>query len=140
MTSACRLLFAYGTLMSAATGAMGRAERDRLARESAPTIHIATTPGRLYCLGSYPGLVLPAGADEIVHGAVFELVDPARSFAWLDAYEGIVPGDHPHNEYERTLRPVTLEGGEQVEAWVYVFRQPVRPEALIAGGRWLARA
>lgn len=139
MTEACRLLFAYGTLMSAATGAMGRAERDRLAREAAPTIRMATTPGRLYDLGRYPGLVLSVGQVEIVHGEVFELIDPDRSFAWLDAYEGIVPGDHPHKEYARTLRPVTLEGGEQVEAWVYVYRQPVRPEALIAGGRWPER-
>jgi gamma-glutamylcyclotransferase (GGCT)/AIG2-like uncharacterized protein YtfP len=138
MVAACRLLFAYGTLMSEDTGATGRTQRARLAAEGRP-VGRGRTEGRLYGLGRYPGLVLP-GQGAMVEGEVHELDDPARSLAWLDAYEGIVPGQHPHNDYERCERPVTLAGGEVVSAWVYVYRRPVTPEALIGGGSWLAHA
>lgn len=137
MTETCKLLFAYGTLLSGDTGATGRAQRARLAAQ-ARLLSKGSTEGRLYSLGRYPGLVLP-GDGSLVEGEVWELLDAALSFAWLDAYEGIVPGEHPHNDYQRVLRPVTLASGETVDAWVYVYRKPIDPAAQITGGNWLAR-
>jgi gamma-glutamylcyclotransferase (GGCT)/AIG2-like uncharacterized protein YtfP len=130
-------LFVYGTLMSAATSTMGRAQRDRLQRES-KALGPATTGGRLYDLGRYPGLVAGDDPTEIVHGEVFTLRDPEKSLRWLDAYEGLIPGDHASNEYERRTRAVRLADGTELTAWVYLFaRDPSRHQPL-AGGRWSA--
>lgn len=134
-----RLLFAYGTLMLGAGGKLGRAQRDRLARE-ARSLGAASTPGRLYDLGRYPGLVPPQAAGDIAHGECLDLVDAGRSLAWLDAYEGIVPGRHPHNPYERRQCPVTLADGRIVTAWVYVYLLDVGGARPIADGRWVAAA
>lgn len=138
MTDCSAHLFVYGTLLSGDTGPGGRAQRDRLARE-ARVLGRATVPGRLYHLGRYPGLSREAGLGEIVHGELLELPTPDKTLAWLDAYEGIIPGDHPHNEYERTMMDVTLASGERVAAWTYVYRQSIADKALIATGRWLDR-
>lgn len=133
-------LFAYGTLLSADTGSKGRSQRERLARECR-VIGAATMPGRLYNLGLYPALV--EAVDDplaIVRGEVVELADAARSFKWLDAYEGIVPGQHASNQYERVRRSATFEDGATVEAWVYLWRAALSKSArLISGGDWLKR-
>lgn len=136
MADADARLFVYGTLLSGDTGTGGRAQRDRLVRESR-VIASASVFGRLYHLGRYPGLVLGGGPDDVAHGELLELATPVTTLAWLDAYEGIVPGDHPHNEYERRTIEVTLASGELASAWSYVYRQPTTGKPLIASGRWL---
>jgi gamma-glutamylcyclotransferase (GGCT)/AIG2-like uncharacterized protein YtfP len=131
-----RYLFVYGTLMSEAAGTLGRAERDRLARESRKLGPAAVAGARLYDLGRYPGLVETGDPDDIVHGEVIELIDPRLTFPWLDAYEGIVPGDHDQSEYARLERPIRLANGETLRAAVYVFRRDAARFAPIPGGRW----
>ena len=88
-------LFVYGSLLSAA----GHPNGERL-RGEARLIGEASIPGRLYRVGWYPGLVEAAAGSARVHGEVYALNDPASSLAWLDAYEGIVPG----NEAEQRIR------------------------------------
>lgn len=132
-----KLLFVYGTLLSAATTVTGRSQRARLSRQ-AQSLGSASTEGVLYNLGRYPGLVLPVAAGEIVHGELLELTSPSLTLRWLDAYEGIVPGEHPHNDYERLQRPVMTSAGAVVTAWVYVFRVSTASAAPIPGGNWLA--
>jgi gamma-glutamylcyclotransferase (GGCT)/AIG2-like uncharacterized protein YtfP len=132
------LLFGYGTLMSTATGPLGRGQRQRLSGESSRLIGEGSARGRLYDLGRYPGLVECDDSTERVHGEVFDLLEPERTQLWLDAYEGIVPGDHPHNEYERCIRQITLTAtGETVSAWVYIYRLDVTRARLIPDGRWV---
>jgi gamma-glutamylcyclotransferase (GGCT)/AIG2-like uncharacterized protein YtfP len=131
-------LFVYGTLLSGDTGLGGRAQRDRLARESR-VIAAATVYGRLYRLGRYPGLVLNGDQSDIVHGELLELCSPMATLAWLDDYEGIVPGDHPHNEYARRTLEVTRADGHHVMASGYVYQQPIAAKPLISNGRWLDR-
>ncbi len=133
------LLFVYGTLLSGDTGPTGRAQRARLARE-ARVVAAATVGGLLYNLGRYPGLV-PGGTNPVggVVGEVLALAAPTRTLAWLDDYEGIVPGNHAHNEYERRRLQATLADGGIVEAWTYVYRRPVARARVIPGGSWLAR-
>ena len=138
MTEANAHLFVYGTLLSRDSGAGGRAQRDRLARESR-VIAAATVRGRLYHLGRYPGLVSGGGPGDVVHGEVLALTMPDITLAWLDDYEGIVAGDHTHNEYARVTIDVALDSGERVSAWTYVYRQPVVDKPLIATGSWLDR-
>jgi gamma-glutamylcyclotransferase (GGCT)/AIG2-like uncharacterized protein YtfP len=128
-------LFVYGTLMSTAKGALGRGMRERLQRE-ARLLGPALTQGRLYDLGRYPAFVDSDGPADLVHGEVFALRDPSKSFAWLDRYEGIVPGNHGHNEYQRVERPVRLAGGQEISAWVYIYCKSVVGAPHIAAGRW----
>ncbi len=99
----------------------------------------ATTAGRLYNLGRYPGLVLADAGGALVHGELLELSRPHATLRWLDAYEGIVPGDHPHNEYTRSLVEVLPIRGAATKAWGYIYNLTPSPELLIPGGNWLAR-
>jgi gamma-glutamylcyclotransferase (GGCT)/AIG2-like uncharacterized protein YtfP len=126
-------LFVYGTLLSGAGHPMGA----RLRRQ-ARLVGVATIPGRLYSLGRYPGLVETAGVQERVHGELYALDNPAAALSWLDAYEGIVPGAHDRNEYVRAERLARLTSGEEVAAWVYLYRKDVRRLQPIPDGRWLA--
>lgn len=125
------LLFVYGTLMSH-TGT----PKARQLMAEADSLGPARIAGRLYRIDWYPGLV--EAPDGIVHGEVVRLRTPQASLVWLDAYEGIVPGDtqQNRNEYERVLRPVTLADGRQCEAWVYLYVRDVSACTPVADGRW----
>jgi len=125
-------LFVYGTLLSGAGHPMGA----RLRRQ-ARLVGEACIQGRLYSLGRYPGLVETADAQGLVHGEVYALNSPAAALKWLDAYEGIVPGDHDQNDYERVERPVRLASGRTLTAWVYLYRKDVQHLGAIPGSRWL---
>ena len=128
-------LFVYGTLLSTAGHPMGA----RL-RHQARLIGEASIQGRLYDLGRYPALVASAGAPGKVHGEVYALDNPATALKWLDAYEGIVPGDGDQNDYQRVERLAQLVSGEEIAVWVYVYRKSVAPSSLIPGGRWVPDA
>lgn len=132
------LLFVYGTLLSAAHGDMGREERVRLQHESLSTA-TASVSGRIYDLGRYPGLVLSNAAGEIVYGEVVELRDPRLSLPWLDAYEGIVPGEDESHPYTRLVVRANAGPRRNGPAWAYVYRQSLSGKPVIASGRWLDR-
>jgi gamma-glutamylcyclotransferase (GGCT)/AIG2-like uncharacterized protein YtfP len=124
-------LFVYGSLLSRVQHPMGT----RLRRE-ARLLGKATTNGRLYSLGRYPGLV-EAASPYRVHGEVYDLEAPASTFEWLDGYEGIVPGKPELSPYERLERPVDLASGERLTAWVYLYRKSVRTRLEVVGGYWM---
>jgi gamma-glutamylcyclotransferase (GGCT)/AIG2-like uncharacterized protein YtfP len=136
MESTGSFLFVYGTLRQSAAGSLGKAQRERLARESR-SLGAATMPGaRLYDLGRYPGLVESAAASDVVHGEVVVLANPARTFRWLDAYEGVIAGDPEASDYARIERAVMLQRGSEFCAWVYIFIKDVAHRRAIATGRW----
>jgi gamma-glutamylcyclotransferase (GGCT)/AIG2-like uncharacterized protein YtfP len=126
-------LFVYGTLLSRAGHPMGA----RLRRE-ARLIGEACTPGRLYRIAHYPGLVETPDPGHLVHGELYALGTPAVTLKWLDAYEGLVPGNPALSQYERVERRVELAAGGVATAWVYVYRQSVRLRPEVPGGRWMA--
>jgi gamma-glutamylcyclotransferase (GGCT)/AIG2-like uncharacterized protein YtfP len=129
------LLFVYGTLMSSASGRLGRAERARLYREG-HSLGPASTPGRLYDLGCYPGMTDPLVADERVHGEAVKLANPAATFLWLDAYEEIRPGA-AGSEYRRAERPVRLASGIETVAAVYLYAGDLGKARHLPEGRWI---
>ncbi len=131
-------LFVYGTLMSTASGALGRDMRLALRRE-ARLIGTATVRGRLYDLGNYPGLVAGNNPAEIVHGEVLAMMDPDNSLVKLDAYEGIARGPRAVGEYHRVMVEATLDAGGQVLAWTYLFNRPVMGLPQVRSGRWKPR-
>ena len=92
--------------------------------------------GRLYRVSWYPGVVESADPEQRVHGEVYALADPVRALAWLDAYEGVVPGGEEAGEYRRLERPVRLATGEEIAAWVYLFQSDVAGLTLVPDGRW----
>jgi gamma-glutamylcyclotransferase (GGCT)/AIG2-like uncharacterized protein YtfP len=110
---------------------------ERLRRE-ARLVGEATIPGRLYKISWYPGVVANQEPGERVHGEVYALDNPGRALAWLDAYEGIVPGKRDENEYERAERPARLASGVEIAAWVYLYRGDVAGLSAVPGGRWIA--
>lgn len=118
------LLFVYGTLKR------GQDNRwSRLLWEGAEFLGEAWLPGRLYRLGSYPGLREPTGPAQRVHGELARLRKPQELLRALDGYEGA--------EFERVLREVQLEGtGETHSAWVYVHVGPVQDKDLIDSGKF----
>jgi len=137
MMTDTRYLFVYGTLMSGAQTALGRAQRLRLARESDSLGPASIAQARLYDLGCYPGAVDGGGEDDLVHGEAVLLSTPEPTLAWLDAYEGVVPGNDEASEYDRTVRAVRLAGGEAIEAWVYLLRAAPPLARRIDSGRWM---
>ena len=126
-------LFVYGTLLSS----VGHPTGARLRREGT-LIGEASIQGRLYRISQYPGLIEDPDLATRVAGEVYELNSPRASFKWLDAYEGIALGADPDNEYERVERQVLLASGDQIAAWVYLYRKPISGLQLIPEGRWLS--
>jgi gamma-glutamylcyclotransferase (GGCT)/AIG2-like uncharacterized protein YtfP len=99
-------LFVYGTLMSRAASDYGSAARTRLIQEAWPYRWAATAQGQLYELGQYPGLIATSAPDDVVHGELLLLSDPAATLPWLDDYEAISPDPMADNEYVRQIRDV----------------------------------
>lgn len=123
-------LFVYGTLMLSSGHSMGK----KLASE-AEFLGEASIPGELYDFGKWPGLVFSNASSGLVFGEVWKLRSP-DSLAWLDAYEGIGP-DIERPEYERIELPVSIDGGDAITAFVYVYRWPIDHSRLIPTGRWV---
>lgn len=132
MTPFSSLLFVYGTLRSGGGHAMSQflAARSRF-------VSPASAPGRLYDLGAFPGMVEAANTDERVRGEVCELKEPEATLAALDRYEGCGPENPQPWLYERVLAVVTLETGEQVPAWLYLYRGPLGQARHMPSGDYL---
>ncbi len=126
-------IFVYGSLMSTAHHPMG----ERL-RAEARLISPATIQGRLYRVSWYPGVSETTNPEQRVHGELYALDTPGRALAWLDAYEGFAPGSRESGEYTRVERPVRLNSGEEITAWVYLYQKDVSQLPLVVGGRWTA--
>lgn len=132
-------LFVYGTLLSDARDTLGAAMRARLHSE-ADLIGKASTPGRLYDLGDYPGLVEaePRGARDLISGEVLALNDATITFRWLDLYEDVDPVNPSAGLYRRVPQLALLGDQSALRCWVYVLNAVPSDAPLIAGGCWLS--
>lgn len=90
-------------------------------------------PGAIHDLGGYPGLVAGSGT---VMGELFEVLDPSV-IARLDSFEDYDPAAPGSSRYLR-VRLRLLE--PDVEAWIYVWNQPVDGCPRVDSGDWLAWA
>ncbi len=125
-------LFVYGTLLRAFGHPMGK----RLQSQSR-YLGAGSIEGKLYRLGWFPGVVETADPRDRVFGEVFRLVNPDRGFAWIDDYEGCGPRHPEPLPYQRVIAPVTMDSGDKVPAWVYVYKGAVSRARLIPDGRFL---
>jgi gamma-glutamylcyclotransferase (GGCT)/AIG2-like uncharacterized protein YtfP len=117
-------LFVYGTLRQ------GQTARSLVANQITRCVK-AYTNGSIYAFPmGYPGFSEGDGAGR-VHGEVVWLSELAATFGLLDAYEG--------TDFARVIRPITLETGEQVWAWIYTLADPgaVKLGTLIPDGDWV---
>ena len=104
-------LFVYGTL------GPGR-PNEHVMLDIGGTWQAASLRGHLQNAGwgaemGFPGLVLAADGEPIA-GHVFTSTNFASHWARLDAFEGA--------EYQRVCTRVTLDNGEQIDAYVYALR------------------
>lgn len=134
-------LLVYGTLLP---GLRLAAEMD-----GARLIGPGAVPGRLFDLGTYPGLLTlpPSPAEQSEgqgqrHGQVCGLVyavSPAH-LARLDAVEELVPGDDAASLYLRCALPCQPLNPTQATpdwpkvVWAYVYNRPVDGCTPIAQG------
>jgi len=110
------LLFVYGTLRS------GFAHTFRQLMESQTTfLSYGTVNGRLYDLGSYPGLILTDDSTDIVHGEVYQVHNESL-IRELDLYENYRKND-PGSLYIRSLQKINMNDGRSVEAIVYTYNK-----------------
>lgn len=132
-------VFVYGTLLP------GERNAQVAARGGHFTARPATLAGfRLLDLRpeGYPGIV-PGAASDLVHGAAltYAPADWERALALLDELEGV---DETPPLYTRQRVRLTLQGGEEVEGWVYVYALSARLEQAgvtpVPGGDWRALA
>lgn len=114
--SKCPFLFVYGTLMRKKS--IFNAKLEQYARFYTE----ASVKGRLYHLGSYPGLKLDESGNTIP-GEVYEVISGKEKelFIWLDVYEGVHPFGGQLPEYERVLAQVMLKDGITCQAWLYEY-------------------
>jgi gamma-glutamylcyclotransferase (GGCT)/AIG2-like uncharacterized protein YtfP len=85
--------------------------------------------GRLVDLGAYPGAVIDGAG--VARGEVYR-VRRAALWATLDSVEGA--------QYHREEVPVRLDGGGEVQAFVYWYRGPLDRSVPIPGGDYRAHA
>jgi gamma-glutamylcyclotransferase (GGCT)/AIG2-like uncharacterized protein YtfP len=116
-------LFVYGTLRE------GQTARSLVANQVTRSVK-ATTRGAIFAFPmGYPGFVEDDAGT--VRGDVIWLTELAATFGLLDAYEG--------QDFARMIRPVTLETGEDIWAWIYVLSDPktVQLGTRIEDGDWV---
>ncbi len=109
------LLFVYGTLKR-----NGGNPAHRNLQLWAEYVSEATFQGRLYLVDWYPGAVPSRVPGEVIHGELYRLRDPRRAWHELDRYEGC---GGAASEYERCQRPVVLQSGAELRAWIYLYRR-----------------
>lgn len=126
-------IFVYGTLMRGIASPMSA----YLAAHSDLVAEL-WLPGYLYDLGSYPGFVYNAGAQERVYGQVLALHGGTALLSRLDAYEGILLDAPTSGEYRRVVVQVTLPGSTVVDCGVYVYNRSVEGLCQIRGGDYRA--
>jgi len=126
------LIFVYGTLRKDSGSDMSR-----LLRRCSDFVADATFRGVLYRVGPYPGVTFSLHAHDRVHGEVYRLHDADRALAILDEYEGCRDG-RSDNEYVRRAEAVTLKGGTNVPAWVYVYARPTAGLERILSGDYFS--
>lgn len=124
-------LFVYGTLLSNIPSSMSKFLRRR-----ATLVGKASTPGKLYDLGMYPGFV--AGGEEMVQGELYRLDDAReeQTLEMLDAYESVT--GEPGDQYRRITISAQVGGGGTFKAETYEFTGETAGMPLIPRGNYPA--
>ena len=94
----------------------------------------------LFAFPSFPMMIESENNDDQVVGQLI-WVHPAaytRIMKHIDMLENYDPADHENSPYQRVIRTVTTEQGEEIEAWTYLGQpQMVFGLPQIVSGDWL---
>jgi len=129
-----RGLFCYGTLMR------GECRFRHLEPFGIREILPARARGRLFHLGSYPGMTEPATDQDWVTGEWIELEDWGQAVQSLDVVETFVGYDQPGSDYERVRVPVEMADGSIRPAWTYRYVGTLERAWPLPGGDWRAES
>ena len=121
------LLFVYGTLRPFVSIPMAQ-----WLRRNARYVGAATTRGRLYDIGSYPGLRAARNGRDRVVGDVYRGVG-RRVLRVLDRYEAGNPRQKARFVRERCIVHLT-RGGARKKMWTYRYRYSVASKRRIVSG------
>jgi gamma-glutamylcyclotransferase (GGCT)/AIG2-like uncharacterized protein YtfP len=116
-------LFVYGTLRSQMNDPL------RLLEQRAVLIGLGTFRGKLFDLGRYPGVVPSRVSTDRVIGEVYRLSTSQAALGILDQYEGL--------RFRRKRVPISLDSGQTVACWIYLYRGSVRHRKLIPSGDYV---
>lgn len=119
-------LFAYGTLIP---GCEPASMRDACA--GMEIVGHGTVPGVLYDLGSYPGF---AEGEGTVRGVVLRV--PEGAWPALDRYEGCPGPGCGDGLFHRIRTTATLDSGESLDCWIYVYARSLRGCVAVKCGDW----
>ncbi len=126
-------LFVYGTLRQNANHPM----HQQLVAH-AKFVAMAQYQASLYQLSYYPAAVPSSNTADQVVGELYQLVQPELILPVLDEYEECGEGFAEPQEYRRELQQVTLDSGESVSAWVYIYNRDTSALQQIQSGDFLA--
>lgn len=122
-------LFVYGTLRRGSDN-----EMYRLLATHARFLAEGWFNGRLYQVTWYPGAIPSALPQDKVHGEVYELPEPAHLLPSIDDYEECSEQYPEPREYRREKCSISIDGGEVIEAWVYIYNRDAGNLRRIASG------
>ena len=122
-------LFIYGTLLPGCTPKSMAA----IAAALKP-IGRARVTGLLYDLGPYPAVTIGETAGQIL-GELVE-VDSDKTWDALDRYEGCPRQGEGDGLYSRVRTTATLDSGESLDCWIYVYNRDLAQAQVIESGCW----
>jgi gamma-glutamylcyclotransferase (GGCT)/AIG2-like uncharacterized protein YtfP len=126
-------LFVYGTLRRSFQHPLA----ELLARH-AKFVGRGIFQGRLYDLGSYPGVISSDNAADRVHGDVYELHQASRLLGQLDYYEEYHPGRPQQSLYLRKAVSIAVPAQPPLQAWIYLYNRSIQNQTWIESGDYLA--
>jgi gamma-glutamylcyclotransferase (GGCT)/AIG2-like uncharacterized protein YtfP len=130
--AATPLLFVYGTLRRDSHHPMSR-----LLALHADYLGAGQLNGRLYRLGRYPGAVISQHPSDWVRGDIYAMKVPQALLARMDRYEGLDIGRRRLGEYQRAIVAIRLDDGSIRQAWVYLYKPPIKRIKRMVTGDYL---
>jgi gamma-glutamylcyclotransferase (GGCT)/AIG2-like uncharacterized protein YtfP len=124
-------LFVYGTLQSK----QAAPEVAGLIRQMG-RVGPATTKGRLYDLGDYPGAIIDPSSKTLIYGEVYQLPLERDLLNKLDLYEEYYPSAPQDSLFVRTNCFAKTLDGRTLECWVYAYNGNVKAAPLISSGNY----
>lgn len=128
MDTDCGLLFVYGTLLRGFNNDFAKK-----LHENSKFVSKATFSGKLFAISWYPGAVYNVHDTDYVYGEVYSMQKIVETLKDLDEYEE-VSEDARTSMYIRQIVPVTLENGDTLNCWTYLYNQPTEGLERIESG------